>query len=75
MWLGKNESASFWLGILMDLKVRGMQDILITATDKLNDFTQTIKNIFPDSSACSNWRSNRKLKSAWFIRLEIQHVT
>lgn len=49
MWLGKNESASFWMGVLTDLKARGIEDILITATDNLNGFTQTIKNIFPES--------------------------
>lgn len=49
MWLGKNESASFWLGVLTDLKARGVEDILITATDNLNGFTQTIKNVFPQS--------------------------
>lgn len=49
MWLGKNESASFWLGVLTDLKARGVEDILITATDNLNGFTQTIKQVFPES--------------------------
>jgi transposase-like protein len=49
MWLGKNESAAFWLGVLTDLKARGVEDILITATDNLNGFTQTIKNVFPKS--------------------------
>jgi len=49
MWLGKNESASFWMGVLTDLKSRGIEDILITATDNLNGFTQTIKNVFPES--------------------------
>lgn len=49
MWVGKNESASFWLGVLTDLKARGVEDILITATDNLNGFTQTIKNVFPES--------------------------
>jgi transposase-like protein len=49
MWLGKNESASFWMGVLTDLKARGIEDILITATDNLNGFTQTIKNVFPES--------------------------
>ncbi|MEQ1554106.1 MAG: IS256 family transposase [Ferruginibacter sp.] len=49
MWLGKNESAAFWLGVLTDLKARGVEDILITATDNLNGFTQTIKNVFPES--------------------------
>ena len=49
MWLGKNESAAFWLGVLTDLKARGVEYILITATDNLNGFTQTIKNVFPHS--------------------------
>jgi len=49
MWLGKNESASFWMGVLTDLKARGVQDILITATDNLNGFTQTITSVFPES--------------------------
>lgn len=47
MWLGKNESAAFWLSVLTDLKARGVEDILITATDNLNGFTETIKNVFP----------------------------
>lgn len=49
MWLGKNESAAFWLGVLTDLKARGIEDILITATDNLNGFTQTIKQGFAQS--------------------------
>lgn len=49
MWLGKNESASFWMSVLTDLKARGVEDILITATDNLNGFTQTIKSVFPQS--------------------------
>ena len=36
MWLGKNESSSFWMSVLTDLKARGVEDILITATDNLN---------------------------------------
>ena len=36
LWLGKNESAAFWMSVLTDLKARGVVDILITATDNLN---------------------------------------
>ena len=36
MWVGKSESSSFWMGVLTDLKARGVQDILITCTDNLN---------------------------------------
>lgn len=50
LWLGKNESAAFWMSVLTDMKARGVEDILITATDNLNGFTQTIKNVFPESA-------------------------
>ena len=49
LWLGKNESAAFWMSVLTDVKARGVQDILITATDNLNGFTDTIKNVFSES--------------------------
>lgn len=50
LWLGKNESSAFWMSVLTDIKARGVQDILITATDNLNGFTETIRTIFPEST-------------------------
>ncbi len=50
MWIGKTESASFWMGVLTDLKARGVEDILVTVTDNLNGFTDTIKSVFPEST-------------------------
>ncbi|WP_026811328.1 IS256 family transposase [Arenibacter latericius] len=50
LWLGKNESAAFWMSVLTDMKARGVEDILITATDNLNGFTDTIRTVFPESS-------------------------
>ena len=49
LWLGKNESAAFWMSVLTDIRSRGVEDILITATDNLNGFTDTIRNVFPQS--------------------------
>ena len=49
LWLGKPESASFWMSVLTDIKARGVEDILITATDNLNGFTETIRTVFPES--------------------------
>ncbi len=46
MWIGQNESAAFWQGVLTDLKARGVEDILIPVTDNLNGFTQAITNVF-----------------------------
>jgi putative transposase len=50
MWIGKSESSSFWMSVLTDLKARGVEDILITVTDNLNGFTETIKTVFPQST-------------------------
>lgn len=49
MWLGKDESSAFWMGVLTDLKARGVEDILITAIDNLSIFPQTIRSVFPES--------------------------
>ncbi len=50
MWVGKSESSSFRIGVLTDLKARGVQDILITYADNLNGFTDTIRTVFPSYS-------------------------
>lgn len=50
LWLGKSESSAFWMGVLTDLQARGVQDMLITCTDNLNGFTQTIRSVFPQST-------------------------
>lgn len=47
LWLGKNECASFWLGVLTDMRARGVNDIMITATDNLKGFTEAITSVFP----------------------------
>ena len=49
LWLGKNESASFWMSVLTDMRARGLEDILISVTDNLNGFTDTISTVFPES--------------------------
>jgi transposase-like protein len=50
IWLGKNESASFWLAVLTDIKSRGVEDILITATDNLKGFVEAIAAVFPQTT-------------------------
>lgn len=50
MWVGKSESAAFWMSVLTDLKARGVEDILITCTDNLNGFTETILSVFPQAA-------------------------
>lgn len=47
LYLGQNESATFWLQVLTDLKQRGIEDILISCIDNLRGFGDAIENIFP----------------------------
>lgn len=47
LWLSQSESASYWLTVLTDIKVRGVKEIFITATDNLKGFTDAISNVFP----------------------------
>jgi putative transposase len=46
MWVGENESAKFWLGILNGLKNRGVEDILIACVDGLTGFPDAIEAVF-----------------------------
>jgi transposase-like protein len=43
----KNEGAKFWLGILNELKNRGVQDILLAAADGLTGFPDAVNAVFP----------------------------
>ena len=47
LWVGEAEGAKFWLGILSELKNRGVQDILIAAVDGLTGFPEAIATVFP----------------------------
>lgn len=49
MWVGENESAKFWLGILNGLKNRGVADILIACVDGLTGFASAIEAVFPQT--------------------------
>lgn len=49
IWIGENESASFWLGVCNDLKNRGVQDILIACKDGLSGFSEAINTVFPET--------------------------
>lgn len=49
IWVGECESSKFWMGVLNDLKQRGVKDILIISVDGLKGFTQAIKAVYPDT--------------------------
>lgn len=47
MWIGLNEGASFWLGVLTELQNRGVQDIYVACVDGLKGFPDAINAVFP----------------------------
>ena len=47
LWINEQESASFWMQALTDLRARGIHDILIACSDNLKGLTQAIQAIFP----------------------------
>ena len=49
MWVGENESAKFWAGVLNSMRNRGVDDILIACTDNLTGFSQAIEAVFPQT--------------------------
>lgn len=67
MWVGGSGAASFWMGVLTDLKTRGVEDILITVTDNLQGFTKTIRSVFPqaDTQICVVYIRSEMLRNMW----------
>ena len=49
LWTSGNEGAKFWLGVLTELKNRGVRDILIACVDGLKGFPQAIESVFPEA--------------------------
>lgn len=47
LWISQNEGAKFWLGVMTELKNRGVQDIFIAAVDGLVGFPDAIEAVFP----------------------------
>jgi putative transposase len=46
-YVAESEGANFWLGVLNDLKQRGIKDILIACVDGLTGFPDAIQSAFP----------------------------
>lgn len=47
IWIGDNESSKFWLGVLNDLKNRGVKDVLIFCVDGLTGLKEAINAAYP----------------------------
>jgi putative transposase len=49
IWMSKNEGAKFWLGVITELKNRGVKDIFIACVDGLVGFPEAIEAVFPQT--------------------------
>lgn len=49
LWLSENEGAKFWLGVLTELRNRGVRDILIACVDGLKGFPDAITAVYPQA--------------------------
>jgi putative transposase len=49
-WIGNGgETAAFWMGVMSDLKERGVKEILIACMDGLSGFKEAVEAIFPQT--------------------------
>ena len=49
---GANETSKFWLGMLNDLKNRGVKDVLFFCVDGLPGFKEAIQAVYPQAEMC-----------------------
>jgi len=49
LWTSGSEGAKFWLGVLTELKNRGVKDVLIACVDGLKGFPPAIESVFPEA--------------------------
>jgi len=77
LWTAANEGAKFWLGVMNELKARGVQDVLIAVVDGLKGFPEAIEVVFPEATvqtcivhliryslAHASWKERKDLASA-----------
>lgn len=51
LWMDNTESGSFWNNVFVDLKERGVQDILYMSSDGIAGFKDSLENVFPKTQA------------------------
>ena len=77
MWTAANEGAKFWLGVMNELKARGVRDVLVVVVDGLKGFPEAIETAFPEATvqtcvvhliryslAHASWKERKELAGA-----------
>jgi transposase-like protein len=50
LWIAETEGAKFWMGILTELRNRGLHDIFIACMDGLTGFPEAVRAVYPDTN-------------------------
>lgn len=50
MWIQREEGAKFWLGVLTEIRNRGVVDVLIVCCDGLSGFPDAIESVWPQAT-------------------------
>ena len=77
LWMAANEGAKFWLGVMNELKARGVRDVLVVVVDGLKGFPEAIETAFPEATvqtcvvhliryslAHASWKERKELAGA-----------
>lgn len=46
-WIGESESAKYWMSVLNDIKMRGVDEIYIVSCDNLKGVSNAIQSVYP----------------------------
>ena len=65
--IGENESAKYWLGVLNELKNRGVKDVLVICADGLSGIKEAINAAFPLNKQRSVFPSDTALLKALYL--------
>jgi transposase-like protein len=49
LWIAETEGAKFWMGVLNELKNRGVEDMLIACMDGLSSFPEAVQAVYPQT--------------------------
>jgi putative transposase len=67
LWTSANEGAKFWLGVLTELRNRGVKDVFVVCVDGLKGFPQAIESVYP--------RAEVQLCIVHMMRASLNYVT
>ena len=65
LWLGKgDEGAKFWLGVITELKNRGVTDVLVVCCDGLTGFGDAIEAVWPRATVTTTHHRGNPSKTS-----------